>query len=231
MKIQFLEIKTSRLDQQSHFYGKVLGLEILRKTGSSFEVRVGFSVLKFKQDPFSTPYHIAFHIGAHQEHTALVWLKERVGILKNEEEEIIDFSSWNAKSVYFYDPDKNIMEFISRGHLYPTHSKEFTNRDIIGISEIGLATDDVLQCYTYLNQEIGLTKYTGDYETFCATGDDEGLFIIANYVKKTWFPADDQPFPSPFSITLANNEGTTDLLYEEGVLRRPDDINEKGSYN
>ena len=202
-------------------------MEIHNSSIKSFEVRAGFSVLKFRSDPVATPYHIAFHIGAHQEKKALQWLKDRVEILKNEEEEIIDFSSWNAKSIYFHDPDKNVIEFISRGHLYQSKLEKFSQENIVGISEIGLATDDVLQNYTYLNQQLSLTKFTGDYHTFCATGDDEGLFIIVDYMKKTWFPADDQAFPSPFSIRLSGKHGRSSLVYEEGVLRRPDGINEK----
>lgn len=220
MRIEYLELKTSQLEKQRHFYGEILGMESRELSATSFEVRLEFSVLRFTKNTRSIPYHIAFHIGACQEQKALAWLKQRVSILRDGAQEIIDFSSWNAKSLYFYDADQNILEFISRRHLHPTQEKEFGGRSVLGISEIGLATDNVLQSYTYLNEQFGLDKFTGDYQTFCATGDDQGLFIIADINKKTWFPSGNKVVPADFVIRIATSELTAALQYEAGTLRR-----------
>lgn len=213
MRIEKLEIYTSNLEQQLFFYRQVLGFQILQANSDFFEMQLGFSLLKFQQRADSTPYHIAFHIEAKKEEQALLWLKERVAILTDEGKEIVDFPAWNARSVYFYDSDKNILEFISRRHCYPSEGDAFGPKSIRGISEIGLATSEVKSTFDFLNREFGFTKYTGDYEVFCATGDDEGLFIIISKEKKKWFPAEDTAFASPFEIHINTNGRISALSY------------------
>lgn len=220
MRIEHLELKTTSLEKQRYFYGEILGLQTKELSATSFEVKFEFSVLRFTQSDHSTCYHIAFHIGSYQEHKALYWLKKRVSILQDQGKEIVDFSSWNAKSLYFYDPDQNVLEFISRDYLYPAREEEFTARSVLGISEIGLATDNVLESFIFLNKEFNLVKFTGDYDTFCATGDDHGLFIIADTNKKTWFPSGDKVFPADFIIQISTTQLRGKLEYRDGNLRR-----------
>ena len=213
MKIERLKIYTSNLEEQLQFYQHVLGLEVQQVNNGSIEVKTGFSVLEIQQRDEATPYHIAFHIGAFKEEQALIWLKERVGILQDKGKEIVDFPDWNARSVYFYDADKNILEFISRRHCFLSDDLDFGPGSIIGISEIGLATSEVKPAFDLLNREFGLRKFTGDYQVFCASGDDEGLFIIINKEKKKWFPSDDQAFASPFDINIYSNGRISALSY------------------
>lgn len=218
MRIKTLKIFTPNLERQLHFYQQVLGLEVQRMGSAAFEVKVGFSMLQFQQREEVTPYHIAFHIEAYNEEQALLWLKERVTIIEDEGKEIVDFPNWNARSVYFYDADKNILEFISRRHCFLTENTDFSPHAIRGISEIGVATSEVRKVFELLNGEFGLKKYTGDYEVFCATGDDEGLFIVVNKDKKTWFPASDTAFASPFEIKITSDGRTSTLSYNNERL-------------
>ena len=218
MRIAKLKIYTSNLEQQLQFYRQVMELEVLQTNADSFEVKLGFSVLEFLKRDKATPYHIAFHIEANKEEQALSWLKERVGILTDDGKEIVDFPAWNARSVYFYDADENILEFISRRHCYPGEEEKFAPDSIKGISEIGLATSEVQRNFDFLNREFGLKKYTGDYEVFCATGDDEGLFIIINKEKKKWFPAEDMAYASPFEININRNGRISALSYNNERL-------------
>lgn len=185
MWIEKLKIFTSDPEKQLQFYRDVLELDISNFTEDSFEVKTGFSTLIFQKNKNSTPYHIAFHIPALQEKQALEWLKPKMEILKDWKDEIIDFSSWKAKSIYFYDADKNVLEFISRKALFPSKNGIFSAKNILGISEIGSATNNVLQKFDFLNKHFSLKKFTGNYETFCATGDDEGLFIVVDKNRKT----------------------------------------------
>ena len=171
MKIERLEIKSRNLKEQQMFYSKTLGLKTYKGAGNSFEVETGTSVLKFIEDINATPYHIAFHIPPAQEKTALAWLKHKVEIQKNGQEEIIDFSAWNAMSLYFYDVDKNILEFISRRDLYPRGADGFTEKSILAIAEIGLATNDIPEKFRILNQTCDLKKFDGNFENFCAIAD------------------------------------------------------------
>ncbi|MDX1603955.1 MAG: VOC family protein [Salinimicrobium sediminis] len=203
MKIEFLKLYSSNIEEQFQFYAEVLGLPVKKVSEENFQVQLPQSLLEFQYKKTAKPYHIAFHIPARQEEKALAWLEERVEILPDGDQKLIDFPAWKAKSMYFYDRDKNIVEFISRSHLFEPASGEFSAASILGISEIGLATSDVHEKFNFLNDHFGLTKFTGDYEHFCATGDDEGLFIIINKEQKDWIPVGDKAFASEFDIKIS----------------------------
>ena len=213
MRIEYLQIFTPDLQEQENFYRNLLQLPVKDTSEGSFQVELGFSILEFQEKKAATPYHIAFHIPPLQEEKALKWLKPRVSILDSSGDEIVDFPAWNAKSIYFYDVDNNVLEFISRNKFLPGGSPQFTEQSVIGISEIGLATDDVRQIFDFLNKKLSLKKFTGDYEKFCATGDDEGLFIVINKHSKDWFPSDDRAFPSEFKIRIATASRRAELAY------------------
>lgn len=203
MRIEYLKLYTARLREQKKFYRDVLDLPLRQETQSFFQVEIGYSVLEFHHSEETTPYHFAFHISAGQEEKALTWLKERVDLLRMNQEEIVNFPAWNARSLYFYDEDKNIVEFISRRDLFPSTTQSFSEKSIAGISEIGMATADVEEKFRFLNTNFGLQKFSGDYERFCATGDDEGLFIVINKNLKDWIPTGDPAFASPFEIEFS----------------------------
>ena len=218
MKIEFLKLYSANLEEQLHFYEQVLQLKIENRAEDSFEVRLGYSRLIFQKSASAKPYHVAFHIPPQQENLALEWLEERVKILKDGEDKIIDFPAWDAKSMYFYDADKNILEFISRRSLFQKSTEEFSGKSILGVSEIGLATNDVEDKFNFLNKHFGLSKFTGDYEHFCATGDDEGLFIIINKDQKDWIPTGDKAYSSDFEIKLSVEKAIFGAAYKNERL-------------
>ncbi|NJW51474.1 VOC family protein [Salinimicrobium oceani] len=218
MKIEFLKIYTPQPEAQYRFYKEVLNLPVQWIAKDVFRVEAGYSKLEFAKDEGAKPYHIAFHIPARQETKALNWLEERVEILRDGQDKIMDFPAWQAKSVYFYDHDKNILEFISREHLFESETREFSEAGILGISEIGLATSQVRANFDFLNTHFGLTKFSGDYERFCATGDDMGLFIIINKNEKDWFPVGDKAHASPFEIKIAVKNAIFGASYRDERL-------------
>lgn len=218
MKIEYLKLYSSSLEKQKQFYGDLLGLAVNKKSETSIQVQIGYSVLEFEEKEQATNYHIAFHIPARQEEQALEWLLQRTEILKDGDESIIDFSGWKAKSVYFYDADNNIVEFISRSHYFQEESSPFSAKSIVGISEIGLATDDAEEKFRFLNSNCGLQKFTGDYERFCATGDDEGLFIVINKNMKDWIPTGDEAFASPFKIMFSVEQASYQVGFQNDRL-------------
>ena len=213
-----MKLYTPGIEAQLHFYRQLLDLPVKQGKDDTFQVQVGYSILEFQQQKSATPYHIAFHIPALQEEKALQWLKEKVEILKDGETEIIDFPAWNAKSVYFYDSDKNIVEFISRKDLYEPFSEEFTSKSVLGICEVGLATRNVSEKFEFLQTHCGLEKFTGDTETFCATGDDEGLFIVINKDRKEWIPTGDTARASAFEIELTSQKGNFRMAFKNDRL-------------
>lgn len=219
MRITFLKVYTPQFEKQLEFYEEILQLPVKKVSDIAFQVKIGFSVLEFEEDASANPYHIAFHIPAGQEVPALKWLKQRVEILRNNDEEITDFPAWKAKSVYFYDTDKNILEFIAREDLYPFHDPDFSQENILGIAEIGLATNDVEEKYHFLNENFGLTRFSGDYDKFCATGDDEGLLIIIDKNQKDWIPTGDQAYSSHFEIKMNIRNAIFGAVYQNDSLK------------
>lgn len=217
MKIKHLKIQTSNLEAQLEFYEKALGLPILEKNGTGFSVKIGYSILEFHRAEKSKPYHVAFHIGASQENEAVHWLQNRVSILQNEGENIVDFPAWNAKSIYFYDADQNVIEFISRKDLHPLN-EDFSEKSLLGIAEIGLSTDTVEEFFRFLNVNFKLEIYFGKPDVFCAIGDENGLLITVDKYEKTWFPTNDIALPADFDLKFEQNEKLFELNYEQGKL-------------
>jgi len=213
MKIKELLLYSNTLNTQFEFYSKVLGFEVIQKESEKFKVKIGGSILSFVQKEKATPYHLAFNIHSNQEDQALQWLKTKVSVLKGNHQEVIDFSAWNAKAIYFYDSDKNIVEFIARKNLNQNSEKTFGSHSILEISEIGVATSNVEKQYHFLNQNIGLTKYSGNFDRFCAVGSENGLFICIDKNKKDWFPNNDKAYSSDFMAKIEVNDAIFELKY------------------
>ena len=198
MEINSLTLNTSRLEEQYIFYTQTLGLLCTEKTEVGFTLKVGKSVLTFNKDENSTPYHFAINIPYEAVEDALRWAKEKVAILKNGKFEIHEFEDWEARAIYFYDKDKNIVELIGRKGLNYEYAGSFDVSCIKEISEIGVATTDIESCYNSLSLNIGLEIYDGGFYRFCAIGDETGLFICVNPEEKKWFPTDDNILSSAF---------------------------------
>jgi catechol-2,3-dioxygenase len=218
VKILKLEIRTSNIEDQLKFYKDLMGLEILKYDEESFEIQVGYTLVRFLKDKDATPYHIAFHIPDKQEEKALNWLKDRVGVVKNNIDEIVDFPAWDARSIYFYDRDKNILEFISRRNFNKPNSAIFSEKSILGVSEIGLATSSIEKQLKILQEECGLEIFDGNLERFCAIGDDAGLIITIDKNLKTWFPTGDKAYTSEFKLEFLNKGDAYKIHFKDDFL-------------
>lgn len=213
MKIEELILFTNKLDAQIDFYTTILELPIEISTPEYTSFNIGNSILTFKYKKDATPYHFALNIPSNKEKEALYWLKERVDILSFDDKEIIDFSSWNAKAIYFYDLDNNIIEFISRKNLELNFDQKFSSKSIINISEVGLVSNEIELMFNKLYGINKLDVYSGDFEQFCAVGDEEGLFIIVNNKLRKWFPTGDEIYLSDFII-----KGDFNFEYKKGQI-------------
>jgi len=200
MKINELIIFTNNLDQQIDFYSTILELPVVNSTPESTSLKIGDSILTLQYRRNAVPYHFAFNIPSNLENKALYWLKERVDILSFDEKEIIDFSNWNAKAIYFYDLDKNIVEFIARKNLNINSDSKFSFKSVLSISEIGLVSNQIHKTFQKLNELASIEVFSGDFNRFCAVGDDNGLFILVNNKLKKWFPTGDLIEQSDFKI-------------------------------
>ena len=219
MKIKALKIYTQNLAEQVDFYSKKIGLKLIEQTNLQATFQVGESRMTLEQNDDFQPYHFAINIPCNQEHEALEWLKERVEILKDGVQEIQDFHFWNAKAMYFYDIDQNIVEFIARKNLKNESNKAFSANSLLEISEIGMPVNDIETAFTTLKQITAIEQFDGGFERFCAIGGEHGLFICINKDLKDWFPTGDKAHSSAFEIKIQEQGRDYELEFIDGEIK------------
>jgi catechol-2,3-dioxygenase len=187
MHITRLELHGSDLEQQALFYREVLALDVHIEEGIRLTVHAGTTEVIFSKAEVgeSSLYHFAFDIPENQFEHAKEWLASRTALLANEDGSTTTYSkTWNSHSVYFKDAAGNILELIAR-HALQNASEGYK---ILSVSEIGLATEDVLALVKTLKEKTGLSPYKDESsETFTAVGDANGLFITVKQ-GRIWYP-------------------------------------------
>lgn len=214
MKIKEVILFTNNLNSQKQFYNSVLGFEQLEDSPKKIQFKAGGSVLTFQFKEDFKPSHFAFNIPSNAINDALIWLRKKTEVLDCEGQKIADFSNWKAKAIYFYDADKNIAEFIARERITVESDETFSPNSILSISEMAIATEDIETIYKTINQIKPIAIFDGDFDRFCALGNDEGLFIVVDKTKKKWYPTDDKVFTSDFII-----KGDYNIAYTNGKIK------------
>jgi len=205
MIIEKLTLQSHNLSEQFDFYVEKLGFDLLQKSDDSFSIKIGRSVLVFQKSPAKCYYHFALNIPSFRILKAMNWVKDRVTFLKYKNETIVDFPNWNAKALYFFDADNNIVEFIDRRNLkYETHEL-FSIKSIFEISEVGLPVNNIRNTFQQLNEQAGIQRYSGNLDDFCAAGNEHGLFIIVNQNDKKWLPTTLPATAFPFELEFQND--------------------------
>lgn len=214
MKIGKLDLQTSDLAAQRHFYMEVLQLPTIASHEALF-AQVGSSQLTFRasQDGREHAYHFAFNIPENRFDRAKEWIAQRLPLITSSTgEDSFHFDNWNAHACYFRDPAGNILEFIARHDLTNASDLPFDERSILYISEIGVATDDVKNTVDLL-QGMGIPIYDGEgSDTFTAVGDEHGLIIVVKR-GRVWFPDTGTPAGiHPLRAVVSVDSGRTAIL-------------------
>ena len=146
MKITYLELPTKDLHAQRDFYSKVLEFPA-ELNSSGLVVRAGNTDILFTQaaPDFDGAYHFAFNIPENQFRAAREWMSNRQTLLHDQSgKDEFESESWNSHSVYFKDAAGNVLEFIARHNLKNAVEGDFDSKQILQVSEIGLASEDVI---------------------------------------------------------------------------------------
>ncbi|REH54589.1 catechol-2,3-dioxygenase [Tenacibaculum gallaicum] len=215
MTLNEIELKTIDIKPIKDFYANVLELPTTQSDNKSIRIKIGASYLNFIEDSENPPpaYHLAFNIPKNKLQEAINWSINKVRFVKKEKEVLItNFENWNANSVYFYDIDGNILEFIARHDLDNTATEQFNSSQILNISEFGIVKDRPDIYGKYLIDTYGLRLFEKNHnsETFTALGDDNGLLIIVK-TNRNWYPTETPSKASTATIKL-NNSGTDVIL-------------------
>lgn len=210
MKIQELILETNSLSRTKLFYHKTLELEILKETEGKISFKAGKTVLTFrgseKEKPF---YHFAFNITNNKFSDSFEWINRKLDILPvNDEMLIAGYDNWNAESFYFYDNNKNILEFIVRFDLPYYSDAPFSSACIEEVSEIGLVVEDVNQAAADIQSEyqIPFFKKGPRLPDFIAMGDEDGLLLLSRE-KRGWVPTHKPG--EKFPLTVIGENGLT----------------------
>lgn len=215
MVFKVIKLKTKQLSTLYHFYKGILELSVSEMHESDFIVHTTGTQLIFEetrdlsQDPF---YHFAFNIPSNRIFEGYEWLRQRTDLLWIDDYKsyIADFTNWNAKSVYFLDPAGNIVEFIARTDLHDIVDEPFSSNHVRSISEIGLVfpKDSFIESIEKLMTDHHLAYFAKQppLESFCAIGNDDGLFIVVPE-QRSWYPCKDKPagiFPMEIGFSDEN---------------------------
>jgi len=213
MRIIELQLRTKNLKQQFAFYSS-LKLVCEWVSESRFKTQIGNTKLIFEEDFNATPYHFAINIPCNQINEAIKWLNDfNIALLPDEEGEILDFPWINARSIYFYDLDKNIVELIARDKLKNDSFGSFSFKSLLEISEIGLPNKDIKQIYTPI-ESTGIKLFAGNWERFAMLGDEHGMFLAINTdVKDYWIPTNDKIAHSSFTTIIKTEKGAFNMYY------------------
>jgi catechol 2,3-dioxygenase-like lactoylglutathione lyase family enzyme len=195
LKIEELILQTNYLSQTEDFYNQVLELAIVCRSENSISFQIGDSILTFEEnlEVLDPKYHFAFNIPCNNIEQGFHWLKDRLDVIKDKENNFIfEFETWNAKAIYFYDPNNNLVEFIARKDLNNFSEDIFSSKSILNISEVGIATENPID----LSENI-FKKFQVEFfekgpkrDDFVAQGDENGLFVISK-TSRYWFPTSD----------------------------------------
>lgn len=211
MKIEKAELWTDNLDGVLPFYAHTLSLPLLSHSAASAEFQVGASrlVLRQLQPTSNGHYHLAFDVPENQFQHAVEWLQSRTQPAANLTGKVIfDHSGWNAHSIYFKDPDGNILELIAR-HNQPNASQaDFSVSSLLSISEFGLAVEDVPAAVQTLSAALAESVYDGaGSQEFTALGNELGLMILVRR-GRIWMPGTGKAAePVPFRLQARNRQG------------------------
>lgn len=194
MKIIELTLLTNDLPETKRFYGQTMGFKIDHETETDISFGVGTSKLIFQQvlETLKPKYHLAFNIPSNQLEEAIQWTLERTGLIETEGSPIADFDHWNAKAIYFYDNQMNVLEFIVRNDLNNPSNEVFSVDSILNINEIGIVADQPLQFAHEIIEKTGTQYFPKGPKRadFVAIGDETGLLVVSG-PNRNWYPTND----------------------------------------
>lgn len=202
-----LDLQTTPLDDMRRFYTETLLLPLRNSSPDAFTLHAGDTLLTFSRADRDPYYHFAFNIPENMLHSAMVWTRARLPLLRRPDgRDVYDFVSWNAHAFYFLDPAGNVVEFIARHDLRNARDGDFSQRDILHASEIGIVVDDVPSAARAARDSLALDRFRGSSGAdFTAVGDDHALLIFVR-AGRNWNAIDRAAAVFPASAVIAGKQ-------------------------
>ena len=207
-----LDASAPLLPKLAEFYGGHLGLP-LSETDSGIGLGIGESTLSFRASDGAPFYHVALLVPGDRFDAALAWAGESFELLPDREtgEVVFDFTNWDALAVYFHDPAGSIVELITHRAIGETGATgAFAARELLGISEIGLACDPPAVA-AELERELGLELWDGtvEGEARLAFVGEKARTLILCRSGRPWLPTGRPAEAHPVEVVLVGaRDGT-----------------------
>lgn len=205
MEIRRLVLYSKDVNEQLHFYHHILGMDLIKASEDEVCLQAGSTELVFQNHPLEFLYHYCFLIPNGKLEEAMDFLKQReISLLLHEGSDIINFTT--GRSIYFYDPDGNIAEFIERPSLGIKSQEPFSISSVQKVNEIGLPHKDPLEFTKYLLETFDIEMVEPQIlrEDFCWVGDYNGVFIVSKIGRK-WIPTDHPCMMNDFEIEFTTH--------------------------
>lgn len=219
MRFNKLKLGSKSVKKQQGFYADVLGFGIKKSTTDQLVIQAGFTEFIFSQqlDPPNL-YHFCFLIPTGSLESSIQYLESReIELLPFQEEKIIHFDT--GRSIYFFDPDGNIAEFIERPSLDYPAKKTFDIIDVICVNEIGLPVLKTLGMSHELMTNKGVQPINPKAwnENFCWVGDHEGALIVVKEGRH-WMPTEIPCVINDFELDYLENGDHMTIKCKSGKL-------------
>lgn len=214
MKILGLLLNTHRLEAQKDFYVRTLSLPLVETTESAFAVQAGDTKLVFTlaEAGLNPSYYFAFKVAQERFASIKDQLSQRVTLLKRQGRDVFETTVQKAQAVYCSDPANNLLAVMAERGLLDQKVISANPLNILGVSEVGVAVDDVNSIAQYLQSTLGISAYANNPSLLTAVGSEDGRFIIVKR-GQPWFPTDDlRAEVYPLSVTVAGTVYATDKL-------------------
>ncbi len=238
------------LAEMRAFYAERLGLAVVESTPARLVLRVGATLVEFvahteygsprgRESGVGAPaaahdrgpfYHFAFNIPPGKVMAARAWLLERTALVPTPAQlrdpaypdDVRHFASWNAHSLFFFDPAYNIVEFIARHDLPPDPpwpaGDGFGVPDILYASEIGYVVAEPARHARVLHEALGLSAFPRGTDNWWAMGDERGLILCLPtgrvFGENTTTPKAFDVFETEATVALAPNRHTKPVVFE-----------------
>ena len=144
-RIVALELLTAApLASMKAFYHGGLGLRVIDERDERLTIAGGATPITFVRAPARDRepapfYHFAFNIPQNKICAARDWQRERSALLPIPPalrdpaypDDVVNYSHWNAHSVFFFDPAGNVVEYIARHDVQNDADGDFDARDLL----------------------------------------------------------------------------------------------------
>lgn len=192
MQILELTLLTNNLPETKTFYERTIGFEKIEETDKTVSFSTGTSKLRFELTThnYHPKYHFAFNIPQNKIEEAVKWTSARTKLAQTDNNSFVtNFEDWKAKAIYFFDNNRNILEFISRTDLNNPSNDEFSVKSVLNINEVGLVSEQPLFTGTQIIEKTKTSFFDkgSKSDAFAAVGNDHGLFVISN-TNRNWYP-------------------------------------------